>query len=414
VRFEVGQPATDAIVKLNAKIAANMDRIPPGVSPPLIKVRSIDDVPILALTLHSAFYDHATLRRVAAQLDDAVKQVEGVSETTLIGGLARRVRVAPDRAALAARGLSLTDVAYALRQANQPLPAGAFATGDREFLVETGAFLKNADQVAAVVLGVYAGRPVRLGEVAAVRDGPDEPDQYVFFRAGQHHAAAAPMPGAGSVSQGSPFEPAVTLAIAKRMGASMIKLLVYYHPDSPTAPGIEAFVRQVADECARCDLGIMLEPLSYSLDSQIKLSSAEKRYVVTETARRLVIPGIDVLKVEFPLDIAENPNESTWAAACARISVASPAPWILLSAAVDFETYFRQVKIACKTGASGSAVGRAVWQEAVNLPGEARLAFLRTTGRERMARLTELCSELGKPVSDFYNADAPFDWYKTY
>jgi tagatose-1,6-bisphosphate aldolase len=201
---------------------------------------------------------------------------------------------------------------------------------------------------------------------------------------------------------------------AKRMGASMIKLLVYYHPDSPTAPGIEALVRQVADECARCDLGIMLEPLSYSLDSQIKLSSAEKRYVVTETARRLVIPGIDVLKVEFPLDIAENPNESTWAAACARISVASPAPWILLSAAVDFETYFRQVKIACKTGASGSAVGRAVWQEAVNLPGEARLAFLRTTGRERMARLTELCSELGKPVSDFYNADAPFDWYKTY
>jgi tagatose-1,6-bisphosphate aldolase len=220
--------------------------------------------------------------------------------------------------------------------------------------------------------------------------------------------------GGTPTARQSQILPGWSVEKAKRMGASMIKLLVYYHPDSPTAPGIEAFVRQVADECARCDLGIMLEPLSYSFDSQIKLSSAEKCYVVTETARRLVIPGIDVFKAEFPLDIAENPDESTWAAACAGISVASPAPWILLSAAVDFETYFRQVKTACKTGASGSAVGRAVWQEAVILPGEARLAFLRTTGRERMARLTALCSELGKPVSDFYNADAPFDWYKTY
>jgi tagatose-1,6-bisphosphate aldolase len=220
--------------------------------------------------------------------------------------------------------------------------------------------------------------------------------------------------GGEPTARQSQILPGWSVEKAKRMGASMIKLLVYYHPDSPTAPGIEAFVRQVADECARCDLGIMLEPLSYSLDANKKLSSAEKRYMVTETARRLVIPGIDVLKVEFPLDIAENPDESTWAAACAEISAASPAPWILLSAAVDYETYLRKVKIACRAGASGSAVGRAVWQEAVSLNGDARLAFLRTTGRERLARLTALCSELGKPVSDFYTAEAPFDWYINY
>jgi len=201
---------------------------------------------------------------------------------------------------------------------------------------------------------------------------------------------------------------------AKRMGVDAIKLLVYYHPDSSTAGEIETFVKQVADDCRKYDLAIMLEPLSYSLDANKKLSSAEKRYMVTETARRLVIPGIDVLKAEFPLDIAENPDESTWAAACAEISAASPAPWILLSAAVDYETYLRQVKIACRAGASGIAVGRAVWQEAVGLDGEARLAFLRTTGRERLSRLTALCSELGKPVSDFYTAAAPFNWYKTY
>jgi tagatose-1,6-bisphosphate aldolase len=205
-----------------------------------------------------------------------------------------------------------------------------------------------------------------------------------------------------------------TVEKAKRMGASMIKLLVYYHPDSPNARGMEAFVRQVADECTHYDLSIMLEPLSYSLDAAKKLSSAEKRYVVTETARRLVSPSIDVLKSEFPLDIAEDPDESAWSKACAEVSTASPAPWIVLSAAVNFNTYLRQVEIACRAGASGAAAGRAIWQEAISMDGQPRLEFLRTIGRERLSRLTALCSDFGKPISDFYTADAPFDWYKNY
>ena len=200
---------------------------------------------------------------------------------------------------------------------------------------------------------------------------------------------------------------------AKRMGADAIKLLVYYHPDSSTAGEIEAFVKQVADECTRYDLGIMLEPLSYSLNTVKKLSSAEKRYVVTETAHRLTPLSVDVLKAEFPLDTAD-PDEAQWAAACAEITAASVTPWILLSAAVAFETFVRQITVACKSGASGIAVGRAVWQEAVGMDGEKRLAFLSTTGRERLARLTALCSELGKPISDFYIAEAPFAWYKAY
>lgn len=200
---------------------------------------------------------------------------------------------------------------------------------------------------------------------------------------------------------------------AKRMGASMVKLLVYYHPDSPTSTKVESFVRQVIGECTRWDLGLMLEPLSYSLGANKKLSSAEKRYIVTETARRLSPLGIDLLKTEFPLDV-NDPDESSWAGACAEITAASVTPWILLSAAVAFETYVRQVTAACMAGASGIAVGRAVWQEAVGLDGDARLAFLQTTGRERLSRLASLCSELGKPIREFYSAAAPFDWYKNY
>ena len=219
--------------------------------------------------------------------------------------------------------------------------------------------------------------------------------------------------GGTPTARQSQILPGWSVEKAKRMGASMIKLLVYYHPDSPTSAEIESFVRQVTGECARCDLGIMLEPLSYSLDANKILSSAEKRYIVAETARRLTPLGIDVLKAEFPMDV-DDPDESSWADACAEITAASVTPWILLSAAVAFETFVRQITVACKAGASGIAVGRAVWQEAVGLDGQARLAFLRTTGRERLSRLIALCSELGKPVSDFYTAAAPFDWYKYY
>ena len=220
--------------------------------------------------------------------------------------------------------------------------------------------------------------------------------------------------GGEPTARQSQILPGWSVEKAKRMGASMIKLLVYYHPDSPTVNEIDTFVNQVAQECIRYDLGLMLEPLSYSLKADKKLASAEKRAVVTETARRLTVPGVDVLKAEFPLDISEDALEDTWAAACAEISSASPVPWILLSAAVDFPTYLRQVEIACRAVASGCAVGRAVWQEAVGMDGTPRLTFLKTTGRDRLGRLAALCSDLARPIRDFYSAKAPFDWYKSY
>ncbi|MGD0751576.1 MAG: hypothetical protein ABSA23_09215 [Anaerolineales bacterium] len=99
----------------------------------------------------------------------------------------------------------------------------------------------------------------------------------------------------------------------KPMGASMAKLLVYYHPKAPTASATEDFVGQMSEECSRFDIGLMLEPLSYSLEEGASLSSAEKRFVVSETARRLVIPGVEVLKVEFPLDVRGAENEKAWA-----------------------------------------------------------------------------------------------------
>jgi len=213
--------------------------------------------------------------------------------------------------------------------------------------------------------------------------------------------------------------PGWSVAKVRRMGASMVKLLVYYHPDAPTASESEAFVRQIAEDCRVNDIPLMLEPLSYPLDpTQKSLPSDEKRYVVTETARRLTPLGVDVLKAEFPLDSALDTTEqqsSSWVTACTELNAACVVPWILLSAAVDFDTYLRQVTIACQAGASGIAVGRAVWKEAVGLQAEARSAFLRDVARPRLARLTALCDALARPWMEFFAPPSiEANWYQAY
>lgn len=206
VRFKVGEDPERSLVKLTEKLRSNFDRIPMGVSSPLIKPKSIDDVPILALTFHSPRYDHLTLRRLAAQTEEAVKQVPLVAETALIGGTRRAVRVMLDPVKLASRNLSAVGLIPMLQQANRQFRAGGLTTGNSEVLVETGAFLKTADDVGNVVVGVFSGRPVYLREVAEIIDGGDEPANYVFF-------------GRGG---GTAEEPAVTLSVAKRPGANAI------------------------------------------------------------------------------------------------------------------------------------------------------------------------------------------------
>lgn len=207
--------------------------------------------------------------------------------------------------------------------------------------------------------------------------------------------------------------PGWSAAQAKRMGASAVKFLVYYHPEASTAGQIEALVRQVVDECAAQDLALFLEILTYPIDpAGKKLGPDEVRRVVVESARRLVIPGVDVLKAEFPLDVAAQPDERVWAEACAELSAVCPVPWVVLSGSSKFETFLRQVTVACRAGASGVAVGRAVWREATSLAGQARVDFLRNVARPRMARITEVCDALARPWVDFFAApQLGLDWY---
>ena len=204
VRFLVGQDEEKAIVRLNQKLAANLDLIPPGASQPLVKPRSIDDVPILALTFWSKRYGDFELRRIAAQVDDTIKQTPDVSAVALIGGQRREIRITLNQARLAAYNLSPVQVVGALGLSNRRLPAGQFASGNQQFLMETGQFLRTADDVRNVVAGVANDKTIFVRDVAEVSDGGEEPSQYVRY------------------SDGKGSFPAVTIAVSKRKGTNAV------------------------------------------------------------------------------------------------------------------------------------------------------------------------------------------------
>lgn len=214
VRYKVGEKEEDSVVKLYDKLYSHFDIIPPGASKPLVKPRSIDDVPILALTLWSSRYDSYTLRRIAAEAENEIKRVEDVSVTQLIGGQRHQLRVLLDPVKMAAFSVAPASIVQAVERSNQRLQAGEFATSNQEFSVTTGDFLRNADDVGAVVVGVSAGNPVYLRNVATIRDGPEEPADYVLFGFGE--GARAPRAAA------SGEYPAVTIAVSKRKGTNAV------------------------------------------------------------------------------------------------------------------------------------------------------------------------------------------------
>ena len=208
VRFKVGSDLEDSLVKLNQKLMTNFDRIPHGVSTPLIKPRTIDDVPVLALTLHSAVQGPMELRRLGAELQSAVKQIPLVAETNLIGGLKRQIRVLVDPVRMASRGITPAGIVPMLQQSNRQTRAGAITSENRTILIESGAFITSAKEAGQVVVGVYGGRPVYLRDVADIVDGPEEPRAYVY-----------------QAARGQGVEPAVTLSVAKQPGSNAVDVV---------------------------------------------------------------------------------------------------------------------------------------------------------------------------------------------
>jgi len=188
----------------------------------------------------------------------------------------------------------------------------------------------------------------------------------------------------------------------KRMGASAVKILVYYRPDLTELANKQLdTINAVAMECIKYDLPFLVEPLSYPTGNEISNPAefaAVKEQLVIETARDIAALPIDVLKAEFPADLRDKKDKPELINLCHQLDVSSPVPWVILSAGVDFEVFCQQVEIACQAGASGFLGGRAIWQEAMYIDNaRERIQYLSTVGADRLKRLTEIANKYAVP-----------------
>jgi len=211
----------------------------------------------------------------------------------------------------------------------------------------------------------------------------------------------------------------------KKMGASAVKLLIYLRPDLKDIASKQLdLVARLADQCLAEDIAFLVEPVSYPIEgggASSKKFAEIKPGLVIETARRITALPIDVLKAEFPADIKFEQDEGKLLGLCRELNQASRLPWVLLSAGVDFESFRKQVKIACKAGASGFLAGRALWQEGAKIRSrDERMKFFQNTAVPRLKELAEIADIYGKPWYSRLGAEngkfAPLaeGWYRDY
>jgi tagatose-1,6-bisphosphate aldolase len=207
---------------------------------------------------------------------------------------------------------------------------------------------------------------------------------------------------------------------AKMLGASGVKVLLFYHPNAGEATEAqEQLVTNLLEECSHFDIPMFLEPIIYSLNPRVSKGSpefaAEQRKIMVETVRRLGALKPDVLKLEFPVDCQYEKDEALWQDACAELNEASPVPWTLLSAGGTFESFQKQLRVACQNGCSGFLAGRALWQEAVYLQDKERQEFLNGEAAQRWQILQSIAGTYAHPWYERYQAvDVNEHWYKDY
>ena len=211
----------------------------------------------------------------------------------------------------------------------------------------------------------------------------------------------------------------------KRMGASAVKILVYYRPDLAKVANKQLkTIEMVAKECLKHDLPFLVEPKTYPVKGESTESpqfAAQKPNLVIETARQITSLPIDVLKAEFPADLNYETDKAKLLDLCHQLDEASRVPWVILSAGVDYSAFLEEVEIACQAGASGFLGGRAIWQEAIRLKNEKeRVKFLSTTVANRLKELSKIATKYATPWYHKLGIEAhelvtvPENWYKNY
>jgi multidrug efflux pump subunit AcrB len=215
VQFYVGEDTERSYVKLYDELMKHRNMFPEPVYEPIVKTRSIDDVPMLGLTLWSKNYDDFQLRQLAEEISSEIEKVKDVSITKEIGGRPRELRIVVDKDKMAENGVDVLGVMQMIKASNSSSQSGKFVSADEEYLLTTGTFLSSADDVKGIVVGVNNGLPVYLEQVAKIMDGPSRPKDYVGFGYGKANEAFPESPS---------VYPAVTISVAKVKGADAMKV----------------------------------------------------------------------------------------------------------------------------------------------------------------------------------------------
>jgi multidrug efflux pump subunit AcrB len=213
VQFEVGEDKVDSLVKLYDHLMSNLDRMPPGTHQPMVKPADVDDVPIVVVTLSAATLDDMRLRRIATDVLEHLRRVEGASVSFIHGGRQRQIVVDLDLARMRKYNITLLDIRNILEAVNVEIPAGAFVHRGTVSTVKSGGMLRDADDVGSLVVGLHYHRPVFLKDVATVTDGPGEVER--VHRIGFGPAYTGQRPPDYEVS-------AVSIAVAKRTGTNAV------------------------------------------------------------------------------------------------------------------------------------------------------------------------------------------------
>ncbi|PIE07943.1 MAG: acriflavin resistance protein [Rhodobacterales bacterium] len=230
VQFEVGEEMGPSLVKLNDKIQSNLDKIPPGVSQPLIKPKGVDDVPVVTLTLWSHTVDEGALRSLSLDVMQRLKEVPNTSQSFVVGGRsdAIKVEVFPER--LAGFGIGLDEIAQTINAANSERGVGMVEAGTSSFTLYTGSFLRNARDIENLMIGVSHGQPTYIRDVALVTQGTDDATSMVSYYTGPAYGHHAEHGEAGEGGDHGEIElaplgaPAVTIAVAKKSGSNGVSV----------------------------------------------------------------------------------------------------------------------------------------------------------------------------------------------
>lgn len=215
VQFYVGEDTERSYVKLYDELMKHMDIFPEGATLPMVKTRSIDDVPMMALTLWSENYDDFQLRQIGEELSTEVKKIKDVSLTNVIGGRTRQLKVILDKDKMAESNVDALSIMQMIQANNGSSQSGSFSAADTEYLITTGEFLSTSEDVENLVVGISQNMPVYLKQVAKVEDGPSSPKNYVSFGYGNSNEFS---------KEYTSEYPAVTLAVSKVKGADAMQI----------------------------------------------------------------------------------------------------------------------------------------------------------------------------------------------